>query len=380
MTLLQGIAALYLDGVLIRFVPVAGPRTRRLVASVVAVNAVLASVVTVGFLLGLSLWSPRLEYLRANPWMALGFVALTVALSNSLVLDGALTGLRETSWVLAKNGSLAVGRILLLVTLSPLVRHTGILDAWVIAAVVMFIPSNLLLFWWLIPRHPRSSLEGEQMVARDIGGYALGNYGAALLNVASNSVLPLLVLHQSGSAASARFYLPWTMSLALRLISINMSSSLIVEGTMDIKRLFHYGRQAITNTTRQSVPIVAVLALGAPQILRIFGAGYATDGATLLRLLALATLPSTVCVLYIGIARVQYRVLGVVLLQGGIVVATLGLSAIFLPTHGIVAVGVIWLATQSVAAAFLLLTALRPILSRTREDGPECGRGRWAHD
>lgn len=361
MTLLQGIAALYLDGVLIRFVPVAGTRTERLVTSVLGLNIVLSTVVTLVFLAGLSLWSPRLEFLRSNIWIAIGFLILTVGSSNFLVQDGALTGLRMTNWVLAKNGILAVARILLLVLLSPLLGHVGILAAWIIAAAIMLIPSNAFLLLRIIPERAFTRSGSAEMAVRDLGSYALGNYVAAVLNVASNSLLPLIVLREAGGQASAHFYLPWTISLAIRLIPSNMSSSLIVEGTIDRPRLLAHCKAAIINTGRQTLLIACVLVLGAPYILRIFGPGYSGGGATVLRLLALAALPNIVNTIYIAYARVRYRVLGVVLLQGALVVSSLGLSLLFLPDHGIEAVALVWLITQTCAAIILLLTALRPV-------------------
>lgn len=371
MTLLQGLSALYLDGVLIRFVPIAGTRTRRLVSSVLGINAALAVVCSLIFLVGLPFWSPRLEFLRANLWIALGFVLLTVASSNFMVQDGALIGLRRAPWVLAKNGAVAVAKIVLLVALAPILAHDGILVSWMIAIVILLVPSNFVLLWKMIPAHHQGRATGaDPILVRDLGSYALGNYVAALLNTVSSSVLPLIVLHVSGSQANAHFYLPWTISLALRLIPTNMSSSLIVEGTMDRAKLVAYSRQAMLHTARQMVPVVTLLFLIAPYLLRIFGAGYATDGATLLRLLALAAIPNIVNVLYIGYARVLYRVVGVVVLQGGLVIASLGLSYLWLPDHGIVGVGVAWLVSQSAAAAILLLTQLRPMLRRAATDTP----------
>ena len=114
------------------------------------------------------------------------------------------------------------------------------------------------------------------------------------------------------------------------------------------------------------VPVVVLIAVGAPLILRLFGADYATEGSELLRWLALATLPNMIVVLYIALERVHNRIAGIIVVQGVLCVLVLGLGYSLLQTNGIAGVGIAWLVSQTVIAIGLLILQLRNRLRRIR--------------
>ena len=102
--------------------------------------------------------------------------------------------------------------------------------------------------------------------------------------------------------------------------------------------------------------------MGAPLILQVFGSAYATEGAALLRWLAVGVLPNILIALFISLARVQNRSGTIMLVQGTLSLLILSLSYLWLPTLGITGVGVAWLISQTLVALVLLVVWLRPIL------------------
>ena len=90
-----------------------------------------------------------------------------------------------------------------------------------------------------------------------------------------------------------------------------------------------------------------MLVAAAPWILRIFGEEYAAAGDTLLRLLAIGLVPSSICILSFGVARVQDKVRALIANQLLLAVLVLTLSWALLPSMGIDGVGVAWLVSQS---------------------------------
>jgi O-antigen/teichoic acid export membrane protein len=164
---------------------------------------------------------------------------------------------------------------------------------------------------------------------------------------------PILVLQLAGSTASAYFYLPWVIAGLLRLVASNMSTSLIVEASLDSSQTQHYFRRALLQTMRLVAPLALFVLLAAPYLLHIFGPDYAGEGGALLRLLALATIPSAFLSLYSGLLRVQNRIRPIVVALALTAVLTLTLSALLLPSYGINGVGIAWLVSQTVAALVL---------------------------
>ena len=139
----------------------------------------------------------------------------------------------------------------------------------------------------------------------------------------------------------------------MRLLALNMSTSPVVEASHDTGSMLAYYRKALVHTLRLIVPLALVVAVAAPYLLLVFGPDYAAGGATLLRLLALATIPSAFFSLSSGLLRAQNRIAPVVAALALTAVMTLGLSAWLLPIYGVDGVGIAWLISQTVAALFL---------------------------
>jgi O-antigen/teichoic acid export membrane protein len=114
----------------------------------------------------------------------------------------------------------------------------------------------------------------------------------------------------------------------------------------------------VVQTWRVVVPAAVALAVGAPYLLDVFGAAYSHEGATLLRILALAAVANVVNTIAVSAARVQRRMTFVVVVLASQCVLSLGLAVPLLRLYGIVGVGLAWLIGQiSVAAAVTVAQA-----------------------
>ncbi len=360
MLLLSGIAQLSLNSVLVRFVPLAGRKTARLVGRAYLINIGLSLLAVSIFLLGLERWAPSLIYLRASAVGQIAFVVATVAWGVFALQDSALTGLRQTMWVPLENTAFAIAKIVLLVVLAISFPAIGIFTSWNIPVLLSLLPINWLIFKRLIPRRPPVPVEQESLVTRrTISHFISGNYPGSLFFQASTTLLPILVANLAGASANAYFYLPWAIVTALQLIALNMSTSLTVEATLDRGQLGVYSRRVLKQVTRLVMPPVIVVLIGAPLILQIFGSAYAAAGTALLRWLALGVLPNILVALFISIARVQNHPRHIVLVQGLLSGFILGLSYLLLPVLGITGVGIAWLISQTLVALALLPALLR---------------------
>ena len=209
-------------------------------------------------------------------------------------------GLRRPGWVPAKNIWYGIGKILLLVLLAGVFPMYGILAAWVLPGILVLVPVSYLLVRQLIPQHRQISRSGQEMIsARRVAGYTGGNYVGYLCTITYRFLPPLLVIHELGAAAAAYFYPPWLLASSVSLLTTNFSVALVVEGSFGRQDLALHTRRALRQTARLLLPMAAVLFIGAPYILRIFGADYAEEGTTLLRLLAVGLIPGFICVLVV---------------------------------------------------------------------------------
>ena len=93
----------------------------------------------------------------------------------------------------------------------------------------------------------------------------------------------------------------------------------------------------------------------------MFGADYAREATTLLRLLAASSLPFAVVVTFMSIVRVQRRMRALLVLSAAMSLPALAGIVATVPHLGVVGVGYAWLGTQVAVAGILLATALRPL-------------------
>jgi O-antigen/teichoic acid export membrane protein len=368
LTFLTGVAGLYLDGALYRFLPRSGDTTRRLVAWSTFVTVVAAAVGSGLFLLGLDLWAPALSFAVSSPWIVLACIGATIVSCILLLQDGILIGLRATGWVPVKNIGYSIAKVIALVALAGVASTYGILLAWVLPAFAVAIPAGYLISKQLVPHHVNATRARQENVgARDIVAYTAGNYVGFLCMLAYRNLPPLLVIHQAGPRASAFFYPPWLIAMSLTVLISNVSTSLVVEGSADRRELTTHTRHALRQTGRLILPIAALLFFGAPYVLRMFGGEYADEGDVLLRILAVSLIPSAVCVLAFGVARVQDHIGAILVNQVLLAGLVLGLGTLFLSPFGIEGVGIAWLVAQTAVGIVLGWTQLRPAV-RGRPD------------
>jgi aminoglycoside phosphotransferase (APT) family kinase protein/O-antigen/teichoic acid export membrane protein len=356
MMFLAGVSQLNLMSALMRFIPVSGLMSTRLVRSSYLVAVTLAAVVSVGFLIGLDMWAPALGFLTSSPGFALWFVAATMAWCVFNLQDSVLIGLRAAIFVPIENLVFSLVKIALLVAFVGVSPHYGIFASWTAALAASLVPVNLIIFRRLLPRHVGGRDDRLRPPTRgQITRFVSADYLGSLFWLAATALMPVLVVALEGGTANAYFALAWMIALPLYGVTTNTGASLVVTASRDEPGLPTYARRVLIQTAALVVPLALGLALAAPEVLRLFGAQYAEHSHVTLSLLALSAIPNTVTALYVSVYRVQRRMSLVVMLLGALCGLVLGLGVTFLQLFGIAGVGLAWLIAESLVAAVLLL-------------------------
>jgi aminoglycoside phosphotransferase (APT) family kinase protein/O-antigen/teichoic acid export membrane protein len=378
MMFLAGIAQLNLMSAMLRFIPIAGARARRLVVSWYAIALSLAAAAGIVFVVGVPAWAPALSFLR-DPWFTVWFVAATMAWCIFNLQDSVLISLGRAVLVPVENQVFSTAKIVLLLGFAALSPHHGIFASWTAGLIFSLVPVNVLLFRRFLPAHARD--EGPHVrpaSRRDVTRFVSADYVASLCWLAATFLMPVLVIGLEGAKANAWFSLAWMVAWPLFAISINTGAALVVAGARDEARLGRYVRQVRRQTLLLVAPLALLLAATAPLVLRLFGASYAAGASGTLRLLCLAAIPNVVVALAVSQRRVTRRmrqVVGVVASQCGLVLA---LSLVLLPRSGVAGVGLAWLvASTTVATVVLLADHGRPALvaaaARARDVAADTG-------
>lgn len=357
MEVIAAIASLGLRTALMRFVPSLGDRARRVVSVSYAASGSVALVCALGFAALHGRVFPELTLLDTVGGTVF-FTVSTVLWVLFSLQDSVLVGLRRSSWLPVENALFALAKLgLLLVLVTPLPQW-GIYVAWTAPLALFVVVVNSFVFTWLGQEAHRGN---ERLGVSDLVRFSAGDYAASAIWLATIDGLPLVVLALAGATASAGYHLAWTVAYTLFLVPSAVGSALLAEAAHDGTRLVANARKALGLSLALVVPGAALLAVGAPLLLSVFGSTYASDASWLLRLMALSAIPYAVNNLHVSMARAQRHVASVVRFYAVFCATLLLLSAGLLTRYGTTAAGVAWLGVQSALAIWVLLGPRREL-------------------
>jgi O-antigen/teichoic acid export membrane protein len=367
MLFISGLAQLNLSSALIRFLPIAGRKTGRLIALSYLVPALVGAAAAAIFLIGVDTWTPNLGFLTHSAGFEIWFIAAVICWNVFVLQDAVLTGFRRAIWVTADSTLFSVARIVLVIALAGPLPVYGMFGAWTGAILASIVPINLFVVYRLMRSRARTTTsDGEGVGVRRIVHFAGLDYIGWLAFLAATTLIPVMITQRAGGEANAYFSLGWAVTQPLYLLSSSMGMSLVVSAAGEEEKLAVHVREAAVQALRLAVPIALMVVILAPYVLRVFGPAYASHGTLALRLAALSAIPNVVTTLYVyscRAARKMGRLVVVLTTQSALVI---GLSYVLLDPWGIAGVGAAWLIGQSVIALAILLRTMPAMVARPR--------------
>jgi O-antigen/teichoic acid export membrane protein len=366
MLFLAGLSQLSLNSALIRFLPVLGNRSGRVIVVTYAISATAGLVAAAAFVIGTPLWSPKLTFLRDDWLWFAGFLVGTSVWCVFSLQDSVLAGLRRAPWVPVENIGVSLAKIGLVVFFASRLIHSGLFASWIVPAAIAVIGVNTAIYLKALPGLEPTQ-HSDLHTLRSFMRFAGGNYVGFVFYAASSNLLPLVVLNRTGAADAAYFFLPWAITSALLLVATSTSTAFTVEAARDLPGLLIYGRRALSHTLALLAVPVALFFFAGPTLLRAFGHGYAAHGGNALRFLSLGVLPNAVVLVGLGVLRVRGRLMQLAGVQALACAIVLGGSYLALPRYGITSVGVAFVVSQVAAAVALLAGDLRGMFRAASE-------------
>ncbi|GLQ53562.1 phosphotransferase [Devosia nitrariae] len=348
MVTLGSFAQLNFPNMLNRFVPAAGTQARGLILAAYGVATATALLLSTGFLLVVDQLVPRMAFLPADPLLAAGFVAAVSVWTIFALQDSALASLRQAIWVPIENTVYALAKIVLLVLLAGAATgNIALFAAWTAPLIFVAAAINLLIFGRLL-RKPRFQAAPEtRFDPRTAARYFGWDYIGGLALTAAMGIAPVLVLSQAGAEASANYHLAWTFTYSLYLIGRSMGISLLAESATTPARMPSLVADAVVHTMLPLAAAALVVATAAPLLMSLFGPSYAREGATLLSVLAVSSIPWGLVTIFLAVARVRGWLRAIAGTQIATLVLVLSIGVLLLPKLGVLGIGVAWLAAHT---------------------------------
>lgn len=338
---------------LIRFLPRAGPGARGLVLGAYGVAVGLAVLGALAAMVWCHVLLDPGDPLYVSLPLAGWFVLSTAVWSVFSLQDSALTGLRASVWIPLENAAYGVAKLGLLVAVAQTSLSDGVFTSWTLPVVALVVPVNLLLFRRLFPRHAASAVDPHVPSRAVLTRYLAGGYVGHLAGQLSSTFLPVLIVELLGSAQGG-FHLPaQTAFAAMTLLSQAIVSSLVVEAAKDEEHAPRYAAAMVRRIAVIIWPAAALVAVGAPWLLLLFGPEYRDNSTFLLQLLMLTVFPKVVTSLFNTRCRLQNRTGRIAVLQSLQAVVLIGGTALLAGPVGLTAVGWAALAAEGIPALLL---------------------------
>ena len=289
--------------------------------------------------------------------MVLLVTALVIFTAVSSLLDAGLVATRLSQAVLNKNVVASIVRVVALLLLVSFPK-SGLLTAYGLGLLVATMLGSISLSR-RVEGKPAGS--GSLRILRRYLSITSANYIASILGDLPVSVVPIEVLVIRGAAEAGRFAVAFLIAGFLSVIPSTVAQVLFAETSRRGITLGVQLRKAIRGIYGLLLPILLIVVLVAPLLLRIFGEAYAAAATGCLRVLALSTLLMGGTYLVDSLLIARDRIAAYVFMNGANAALVLGLVGMMLP-RGLTAAACGWALAQGLS---LLLGLLMLAMARS---------------
>ena len=295
--------------------------------------------------------SPKLLFIRQDPWYAFFFVVFCTFAAVNLLTDSVFMAARLPQYNLLVDGvvqslsKLAMPIFLVTFGAVGIVASTGVGFA---AAVI----ASLIAMYVVLGFRPDFGFGGTRL--REQARYSLASYGSALLNLLPQLVLPLLALARLGSEAEAYYFMAFQIANMVYTASHSIGDATFSEASHDISLLGEALRRSARLNLIVLVPAVAVLTVGGGLVLSLFGQVYAQHARGLLVLLVAGAFAVALNNWSSNALRVLGRMRAFVISNVFFAVVSIGMAAAT-ASRGLIWVGAAWVAGNFVSGIAALV-------------------------
>jgi len=341
--LLATIAALGFPNTMIRHIVSAdNPRGLLIVATISIATVGTALCLVAELVLGPHL--PSVLHLRQHGKMMLLVVGLVVITACSSTFDAGLIATRSSHAVLAKNVVGSTVKVALLYLLIGFHSY-GLLLSYAVGLALATALGGIALGRRIrAGQHARGSIRS----VRRYLSVTPGNYLATVMGILPASIVPIEVLVVRGAADTARFAIAFLIAGFLNLIPSTVAQVLFAEASRQGVSLGGQLRNALRGVYGLLIPAVAIVVIGAPLALRIFGQAYSDTATGCLRVLALSALLTGGTYLVDSVLIARDRIVAYVFINGANAALVLGVVRILLP-YGLTAAAGGWALAQGLS-------------------------------
>jgi O-antigen/teichoic acid export membrane protein len=366
MLLLSMISGLGFQTAFVFYLPRNRDNASRIINSCLTSSIVASIVFSSIFVFGLDIWAPPLRSILSNLSYAILFAAVTAFYTTSANISSAFIAGRKSSFHMTKETLFGFFKILPLQFFSVF-GAIGIFMTWGIGVLI-----SVIIGFFLLPLVWKGYFPIPMLdpIIKSMAGYSAGNYLAEVFFTLPRLILPIMIVNMVSTESTGFFYIAMMIAGLLYGIPQAISNSLLAESS-DSGELWLKVEKAIKLNIALLIPGIMFFVFFGKFILNIFNPTYAINSSTTLMILAAASLPMSLNIIFTTVRNAQKRVSSVIKINAGIAVITLALAFPLLRSSGMEGAAFAFLAANTLAAIVVVYKmknkagfVLRSILSK----------------
>jgi O-antigen/teichoic acid export membrane protein len=159
-----------------------------------------------------------------------------------------------------------------------------------------------------------------------------------------------MIVNILGSEMNAYFAMSWTIVAIAQVVPTSLFNSFLAESVNEKKLNKKNFKKVFFLMLELLIPATILMILLASFILSIFGSTYSEQGTSLVRILALSTIPWGIIYLFITVERYKKSSLSIIFATLASAILSIGLSYLLMSTWGLIGLGIGYLAGQTIVA------------------------------
>ncbi len=343
------ISALGFQTAFVFYLPRDRKNATRIINSCLTSSIAASFVFSFIFVLGLDFWASPLKSILNNLEFGMLFAVVTAASTASGHISSAFIAGRRSSFHMTKETLFGFTKILPLQVFS-IFGAMGIFMAWGIgvtfAVAIGFFWLSLVWKGYL----PTPMLDP---IIKRMAGYSAGNYLAEIFSSLPRLMLPIMIVNLISTESTGFFYIAMMIAGLLYGIPQAISNSLLAESS-DSGELLLKVKKSIKLNAALLFPGVLFFVIFGKFVLNLFNPTYAVNSSTTLIILAVASLPMSLNVIFTTVRNAQKRVFSVVKINAAIAAITIVFALPLARSSGIEGVAFAYLAANTLAAIFVV--------------------------
>ncbi len=351
---------------IIRFLSNAGKDSNDLLNTCLTLSGLASIVFSFIFISGLSFWSPALQILQRDQAFLLAFVISVVTTTLQTPVLNTFIAMRDTKYIFISNLVFGLFKIPLAILFAILLNSAFSLfissvlaQTFALAISIGYFLPKVISGYCLFPMV-------KMEVVKESWHYSISNYISRGLIQITPKILPLMIINTLSPEMNAYFFIAWSIASFLWLIPTSISNSLFAEGSYDEKSLKENSQKSLKLMILLLLPLILLIWITADKFLLLFGQDYSDNGALLLRIIMLSSIPYGINYFYISIARVSKNSANIIKITIATTVLSLAFCYLMLHKIGLIGIGFGYLAAQSIISSVVLFILLKGYKSSSR--------------